>query len=267
MNPFRTPSLRRGILASVFTVPLLTISARAQSDFDWKTTGSAWNAAGNWSPAGVPGASDLATFSPHRGGGATALDPVLGGDRAIDTLLFGNSFLGEVFSINGGGALNDLTVSGSNGFGLPAAVTVRNFLRFDDVDYFYDQFFGQPAQHYTLQNAGTLTIGAPNVLSPGAAIDIGHGGIFALNNAAAELNGGALAMHGGALVLDDGACPARPPRSAARAGFCLKAAARCFSTVREMARLPASSRRPRGRSSWIPAMRGCASSSAMDRRW
>ncbi len=207
MNPFRTPSLRRGILASVFTVPLLTISARAQSDFDWKTTGSAWNAAGNWSPAGVPGASDLATFSPHRGGGATALDPVLGGDRAIDTLLFGNSFLGEVFSINGGGALNDLTVSGSNGFGLPAAVTVRNFLRFDDVDYFYDQFFGQPAQHYTLQNAGTLTIGAPNVLSPGAAIDIGHGGIFALNNAAAELNGGALAMHGGALVLDDRRVP------------------------------------------------------------
>ena len=196
-------------LVAAFLLPALTIAASAQLSYDWRTTGGAWGTAGNWSPAGPPGATSLATFSPHQGSGSTAQNPVLGSDQTIDALLFGNSFLGEVFSINGGGATNDLTVTGAGAFGLPAAVTVRNFQRFDDNDFYYDPF-GPAPERYTLHNAGSLSIGTPGNPTPGVALDIGHGGLFALTNATAELNGGALAVHGGSVVLDDRRVPGSP---------------------------------------------------------
>ncbi len=197
MSHLRSSSRLRRPWATTLLVPALSIAAFAQTNYDWKTTGNAWGTASNWSPSGPPGATDLATFSPHKGSGSVALNPVLGADRTIAALLLGNSFTGGTFTIDGGGATNDLTVTGAGGFGLPASVTVRNFRRFDESEYTYGYALFTPPP-YTLKNAGTL-----NISSSGVGLDLGHGGLVALGGTAVELNGSALAMHGGSLVIDD----------------------------------------------------------------
>ncbi len=203
MSNVRPFSARPTPLAAILILPALSIAASAQTTYEWNTTGTAWSAAGSWSPSGPPGGADLAVFSPHQGSGSTALNPVLGGDRTVAALLLGNSFSGSVFSLDGGGATNDLTVTGAGSFGLPAAVTVRNFHRFNDSDYYYSSFIVPPPP-YTVKNAGTLSIS-----SPGVGVDLGHGGLLALTGAAVDLNGSALVMHGGSLVLDDQRNPGR----------------------------------------------------------
>ena len=105
--------------SATFIVTLgLVSSASAQTTYTWGNTATDFNATGNWTPAGVPGALDAAVF-PVPG---TIVNPQLTASATISRLAFGtssNATSGYTLGTSSGS--NTLTLAGT-GTGVNAAV-------------------------------------------------------------------------------------------------------------------------------------------------
>jgi fibronectin-binding autotransporter adhesin len=99
----------------LFALCLLGPGGTASADtFTWNNTGTDWASAGSWTPAGPPGTTDLAGFTPFANPltPQTFTNPTLGGNLAGGFVTFGQTPVGGGYTVNGTG--NTLTLG--NGF-------------------------------------------------------------------------------------------------------------------------------------------------------
>src|SRR5262249_15485239 len=100
-----------GLFALRLLGPVGTASAQT---FTWNNSGTDWASAGSWNPAGPPGTTDVAGFTPFANplSPPTFTNPTLGGNLGVGFATFGQTPVGRGYTFNGNG--NTLTLG--NGF-------------------------------------------------------------------------------------------------------------------------------------------------------
>ena len=173
-----TPRFLRLTALPLAALALATPGALAQSSFTWNNTGTAWQGAASWSPAGVPTGLDTALF--QRAGSATGVavtNPTVSGSASALSVSAGLNPNFNGWNFTGAGTL---TLGGPNSEGFvtlgPQTTTVN----------------------------GPLLVGAGSgVASLNVAVSGGSTLVLAGATAAVTNVGFSLSVSGGTLRLDD----------------------------------------------------------------
>jgi autotransporter-associated beta strand protein len=174
--PAAAKILTTGFSLAVLSLVFLPQSAQAQISYQWNGSGSDWATPANWTPSGVPTATDTAFFNPTgSNGGAGTTVSIVAAQSAL-SLNLSNSYLGGGWLFNGAGTL---TLGGTSSTGLVLRGTGS-------------QIFDGP----TIAGSSVTNI---------ALINIGTGSKLTLSgNSVANTNIGALTLRGaGSLILDN----------------------------------------------------------------
>ena len=169
---------RRARLAFALLTMAATSSLHAATDV-WNNTGAPWETSTDWTPAGPPTATDIASFDPTVANPLGVIfNPTI--NSATDVALslnLDNNYLGGTYSFSGAGTL---TLGGTGSTG----ITTRGF--------------------------GTTTISGPTLAGAGASgaslltFNIGtDSGLTLSGTTVATTNTGAVTLNGGTLTVDN----------------------------------------------------------------